>query len=258
LIGIEQRFCSPDPTQFHEREFTVRVLVVEDQLPILRAVQQALEEEEFTVDTATDGEQANLKVQAATYDVIVLDIMLPKIDGLSLLKQWRQAGNQSHILMLTARSMSADKVTGLDQGADDYLAKPFDISELLARVRALVRRGQSKKDPLLRVRDLIIDTAARSVIRGGKTVDLTPREYRLLEFLAFHAGSVVPHENIWDHLYDEFDDPNSNLIAVYIRYLRKKIDVGFDEPLILSKWGVGYMLRGDGPTDAEPVREEDD
>jgi DNA-binding response OmpR family regulator len=232
-------------------------LLVEDQLPIVKAVRQALEEEGFAVDTATDGDQADVKARTTPYDVIVLDIMLPKVDGLTLLKRWRQDGVTAHVLMLTAKGSTADKVTGLDCGADDYLAKPFDIGELLARVRALVRRGHTKKDPLLRVRDLVIDTAGRTVTRGGKSIDLTPREYALLEFLAFHAGSVVPHETIWEHLYDEFDDPNSNLIAVYIRYLRKKIDQGFDTPLILSKWGVGYMLRGEGPTDAEPVEDEE-
>jgi len=230
-------------------ESAVRVLVVEDQQPILKAVRQALEEEGFTVDIASDGDCAEAKVRATAYDVIVLDIMLPKVDGLTLLKRWRQAGNSSHIIMLTAKGTSADKVGGLDRGADDYLTKPFDITELLARVRALTRRTHTRKDPIIRVRDLVLDTAARTVTRSGKPVELTPREYRLLEFLAHHAGKVVPHETIWQHLYDEFDDPNSNLIAVYIRYLRKKIDEGFDDKLILSKWGVGYMLRGDGPVD---------
>jgi DNA-binding response OmpR family regulator len=234
----------------------MRVLLVEDQLPIVRAVRQGLEEEGFAVDTATDGEEADVKARTTPYDVIVLDVMLPKIDGLTLLKKWRRTGVTSHILMLTAKGAVGDKVGGLDGGADDYLTKPFEMDELLARVRALVRRGHKRKDPVIRVRDLTIDTAARTVSRGGKTIDLTPREYALLEFLAFHAGQVVPHETIWEHLYDEFDDPNSNLIAVYIRYLRKKIDHGFDPPLILSKWGVGYLLRGDGPTDAEPVADE--
>ena len=234
-------------------ESVVRILVVEDQQPILKAVRQALEEEGFTVDIAADGECAEAKVRGTHYDLIVLDIMLPKVDGLTLLKRWRQAGNSAHILMLTAKGASSDKVTGLDHGADDYLTKPFDISELLARVRALIRRTHTKKDPLLRVRDLVLDTAARTVTRSGKAIELTPREYRLLEFLAFNAGHVVRHETIWEHLYDEFDDPNSNLIAVYIRYLRKKIDEEFAEPLILSKWGVGYMLRGDGPTDGQSV-----
>ena len=235
----------------------MRILLVEDQLPLVKAVRQALEEEGFAVDTATDGEQADVKARTTPYDVIVLDIMLPKVDGLTLLKGWRRAGVTAHVLMLTAKGTIGDKVIGLDSGADDYLPKPFDIDELLARVRALVRRGHQKKDPVLRVRDLEMDTAARTVTRGGKVIDLTPREYALLEFLAFRAGEVVPHAVIWEHLYDEFDDPNSNLIAVYIRYLRKKVDHGFDPPLILSKWGVGYMLRGEGDADADPVEDDE-
>jgi DNA-binding response OmpR family regulator len=248
--------CLPDGEATVARRPAMRILVVEDQLPMLRALRQGLEEEGFAVDTATDGEAADVKARTTPYDVIVLDVMLPKVDGLTLLKQWRRAGLTTHVLMLTAKTATGDKVTGLDSGADDYLTKPFDMSELLARVRALIRRGHTKKDPILRVHDLVLNTAARSVTRAGKPIDLTPREYALLEFLAFHAGHVVPHDTIWEHLYDEFDDPNPNLIAVYIRYLRKKIDVGFDPPLILSKWGVGYLLRGDGPTDAQPVADD--
>jgi DNA-binding response OmpR family regulator len=234
----------------------MRILLVEDQMQLARMVRQALEEEEFTVDTATDGETADKKARSTPYDVIILDILLPKVDGLTLLKQWRHAGLSSHILMLTAKATTDDKVLGLDSGADDYLTKPFSVDELIARVRALIRRQVQKKNPILRVHDLMIDTAARNVTRANTPIELTPREYRLLEFLAQHAGTVMSHETIWEHLYDEFEDPNPNLIAVYIRYLRKKIDHGFDPPLILSKWGVGYLLRGEGPTDAVPVEDE--
>jgi DNA-binding response OmpR family regulator len=223
----------------------VRVLLVEDQASLLKALRQGLEEEGFAVDTAADGEEADVKARTTQYDVIVLDIMLPKVDGLTLLKQWRASGVTTHVLMLTARGSVDDRVTGLDSGADDYLAKPFELDELFARVRALVRRGHHVKTPLLTAHDLTIDTAARQVTRAGQKLHLTPREYALLEFLAFHKGKVVTRTMIWDHLYDEYDENTSNVVDVYIRYLRNKIDKGFEPPLILTKWGEGYMLRGD-------------
>ncbi len=222
----------------------MRILLVEDQIPLLKALRQGLEEEGFAVDTAADGEEADGKARATSYDVIVLDIMLPKVDGLTLLKRWRASGLATHVLMLTARGTTDDKIAGLDSGADDYLTKPFELDELLARVRALIRRGHQKKDPFIRVHDLVIDTAARSVSRGPKKIALTPREYALLEFLAFHAGTVVTRTMIWEHLYDEYDENTSNVVDVYIRYLRNKIDKGFDNALIMTKWGEGYMLRG--------------
>jgi DNA-binding response OmpR family regulator len=181
----------------------------------------------------------------------VLDIMLPKVDGLTLLKRWRAAGIATHVLMLTAKTATQDKVAGLDTGADDYLAKPFEFAELIARIRALVRRGHQQKDPVLRCHDLEIDTAARTVRRAGQTIHLTPREYALLEFLAFHRGKVVTRSMIWEHLYDEYDENTSNVVDVYIRYLRNKIDKNFDPPLILTRWGEGYMLR---PEEEAPVK----
>lgn len=223
----------------------MRVLLVEDQLPLVKAYRQGLEEEGFAVDVATDGEEADVKCRSTAYDVILLDIMLPKVDGLTLLKRWRAAGINTHVLMLTARAGLQDKVAGLDTGADDYLPKPFDMDELFARVRALIRRGHQQKDPMLRCYDLEIDTAARTVRRGGQVIHLTPREYALLEFLAFHRGKVVTRSMIWEHLYDEYDENTSNVVDVYIRYLRNKIDKGFDPPLILTRWGEGYILRGD-------------
>jgi DNA-binding response OmpR family regulator len=225
----------------------VRVLLIEDHKPLVRALRKGLEEEGFAVDTALDGEEGAYKAQTADYDVIILDLMLPKEDGLSLLQRWRRAGLKSHVLVLTARSSIDDKVRGLNLGADDYLTKPFELEELLARLRALVRRGHQIKDPVVRVHDLEIDTATRTVKRGSQSIHLTPREYALLEFLAFHRGKVVTRSMIWEHLYDEHDESTSNVVDVYIRYLRNKIDKDFELPLILTRWGEGYMLRGDEP-----------
>ena len=223
----------------------MRVLLIEDHKPLVRALKQGLEEEGFAVDTAADGQEGDFKARTAEYDVVVLDLMLPKEDGLSLLQRWRHEGLKTHVLILTARGSIDDKVRGLDLGADDYLTKPFELEELLARLRALIRRRHQVKDPVLRVHDLEIDTAARTVKRGGQSIYLTPREYALLEFLAFHRGKVATRSMIWEHLYDEQDESTSNVVDVYIRYLRNKIDKGFEPPLILTRWGEGYMLRGD-------------
>jgi DNA-binding response OmpR family regulator len=223
----------------------VRVLLVEDHKPLVRSLRRGLEEEGFAVDVAYDGEEGDFKAQSAEYDAIILDLMLPKEDGLSLLQRWRRKGMQTHVLVLTARGSLEDKVRGLDIGADDYLAKPFELGELLARLRALVRRGHQVKDPILRVHDLEIDTAARTVKRAGQPIHLTPREFALLEFLAFHRGKVVSRSMIWEHLYDEHDENTSNVVDVYIRYLRNKIDKTFEPALIMTRWGEGYQLRGD-------------
>jgi DNA-binding response OmpR family regulator len=225
----------------------MRILLIEDHRVLARSVRQGLEEEGFAVDIAADGEEGDYKARTAEYDVIILDLMLPKIDGLTLLQNWRRDGITTHVLVLTARSGVEDRVKGLDLGADDYMAKPFEVKELVARLRALIRRTHQIKDPVLRIHDLEIDTASRTVKRGGKPLvkALTPKEYALLEFLAFHRGKVVTRSMIWEHLYDDQDENTSNVVDVYIRYLRNKIDKGFDLPLILTRWGEGYMLRGD-------------
>jgi DNA-binding response OmpR family regulator len=223
----------------------VKVLLVEDHKPLSRALKRGLEEESFAVDIAEDGEEADYKARSSGYDVVVLDLMLPKVDGLTLLQRWRKDGIKTHVLVLTAKDTTDDKVKGLDLGADDYLTKPFQLEELLARLRALIRRSTQVKNPVLKVHDLEIDTAARTVKRGGHTIHLTPREYALLQFLAYHCGKVVTRTMIWEHLYDEYDENTSNVVDVYIRYLRTKIDKGFETPLILTRWGEGYMLRGE-------------
>ena len=223
----------------------MRILLVEDHKPLSRALRQGLEEEHFAVDVALDGDEADHKARSTNYDVIILDLMLPGKDGLTLLKSWREDGVQTHVLILTAKGTTDDKVRGLDLGADDYLTKPFELDELLARIRVLIRRNHQIKDPILRVLDLTIDTASRTVKRANKNIHLTPREYSLLEFLAYHRGKVVSRTMIWDHLYDEYDESTSNVVDVYIRYLRNKIDKDFTPPLILTRWGEGYMLRGE-------------
>ena len=222
----------------------MKILLIEDNKALVRALKQGLEEEGFAVDVSTDGEEGDYKARTSEYDVIVLDLMLPKVDGLSLLRGWRESGLKTHVLVLTAKGTLDDKVVGLDSGADDYLTKPFELDELLARIRALIRRGYHVKDPVLRIYDLEIDTSSRTVRRAGQSIHLTPREYALLEFLAFHRGKVVTRPMIWEHLYDEEDENTSNVVDVYIRYLRNKIDKGFEPQLILTRWGEGYMLRG--------------
>lgn len=228
----------------------MRALLVEDHKPLVRALRQGLEEEGYATDVAFDGEEADHKATLTDYDIVILDLMLPKIDGLTLLRKWREAGMTSHVLILTARGTLEDRVRGLDLGADDYLTKPFELEELLARLRALVRRGHRMKDPVIHIHDLVIDTASRTVRRNGKELKLTPKEYALLQFLAFHRGKVVTRTMIWEHLYDEHDENTSNVVDVYIRYLRNKIDKDQDLPLILTRWGEGYYLRAEGDLDS--------
>jgi DNA-binding response OmpR family regulator len=223
----------------------VRILLVEDHMALARSLKRGLTEEGFAVDTASDGEEANYKARTANYDVIILDLMLPKTDGRKLLRGWRDSKINSPVLVLTARTGMDDKVELLNLGADDYVTKPFQLQELMARLRALIRRGHHVKNPVIRIHDLEINTASRSVRRSGMPIQLTPREYALLQFLAYHRGEVVTRPMIWEHLYDEHDENTSNVVDVYIRYLRSKIDDGFNPPLIMTRRGEGYMLRGE-------------
>ena len=204
-----------------------------------------LEEEGFAVDVANDGEEGDYKARTAEYDVIILDLMLPKEDGLSLLKNWRRAGLKTHVLVLTARGTIEDKVKGLDSGRrrlPDQAVRAGGAAGPAAGPDPPRPPGQGSRS--CASHDLEIDTAARTVKRGGQAIHLTPREYALLQFLAFHRGKVVTRSMIWEHLYDEHDENTSNVVDVYIRYLRNKIDKGFEPPLILTRWGEGYMLRG--------------
>ena len=220
----------------------MRLLIVEDDGPLREALQQGLEEAGFAVDTSADGEEGLWYARSNEYDVIVLDLMLPHVDGLTILGRLRRDGSAVPILILTARDTVADRVKGLDLGADDYLVKPFAFAELLARVRAMVRRGYNNKDPVIRVADLEIDTAGRTVRRGGRSIELTAREYALLEFLVARADQVVSRSDIWEHIYDFRSDPDSNVVDVYIGHLRKKIEQPGQLKLIHTRRGQGYVL----------------
>ncbi len=220
----------------------MRVLVIEDDRPLREALRQGLEEAGFAVDTSAHGEEGLWYARSNENDVIVLDLMLPGIDGLTILGRLRQEGCAVPILILTARDTVEDRVRGLNLGADDYLVKPFAFQELLARVRALVRRGYNNKDPIISVEDLEIDTTGRTVRRGDKSIALSAREYALLEFLASRAGQVVSRTAIWEHIYDFHSDPESNVVDVHIGHLRKKIEQPDQPKLIHTRRGHGYML----------------
>ncbi len=228
----------------------MKLLLIEDYLLLRKSLAKGLREAGFAVDAAADGKEGLWLARDGKYDVIVLDLMLPGLDGLSLLKRIRAEGNTAHVLILTAKDTVADKVRGLNLGADDYLVKPFAFEELLARVRSLARRGYARKKPAVEVGDLAIDLAGQKVRRAGRDVDLTAREYALLEYLALRAGEVVSRSDIWEHLYEFDSAATSNVVDVYIGYLRKKIDVPGGEPLIHTLRGRGYMLAARGGTDA--------
>ncbi|HUU85405.1 MAG TPA: response regulator transcription factor [Phycisphaerae bacterium] len=223
----------------------MRLLVIEDYEPLRKSLSQGLREAGFAVDSSADGEEGLWYAKSNDYDVILLDIMLPRVDGLTILKHLRKIGDRVPVLLLTARDTLEDRVSGLNLGADDYLVKPFAFEELLARVRALLRRKYDRADPVLRVRDLELDTAARTVSRGGHPVELTAREYALLEFLALRAGQVVSRTDIWEHLYEFHASAESNVVDVYVGYLRKKLERPDLPRLIHTRRGQGYML-GEG------------
>jgi two-component system copper resistance phosphate regulon response regulator CusR len=225
----------------------VRLLLVEDEPDAARILARGLREQTYAVDVAADGEAACYQASVADYDAIILDVMLPGKDGFAVCRQLREDGLSVPILMLTARDAVEDRVAGLDSGADDYLEKPFDFRELLARIRALLRRGARPPLPdRLAVGDLEVDTRARRVFRGGREVTLTAREYALLECLARRAGAVVGRAEISEHVWDESYDPLSNVIDVYVQRLRRKLDVRGRASVIRTRRGEGYQLVGDG------------
>lgn len=223
----------------------MRLLVIEDSQRLRRWVSRGLRNKGFSVDEAADGEHGLQLATDNDYDVIVLDLMLPGIDGLTLLESLRRAGHTVHVLILTAKDTVEDRVRGLNTGADDYLVKPFAFDELLARVQALVRRRYNVKDPRLMAGDLEIDTALRVARRHGETVSLRPREYALLEYLALHRGHVVTRAQIEEHIYDEHVQPMSNVVDNAICALRRKIDMRGSPSLIETRRGMGYVFGDD-------------
>jgi DNA-binding response OmpR family regulator len=222
----------------------MKLLLVEDDDLLGRSLLQGLREADYSVDWARDGEEGWYLLRTGDYDGVILDWMLPRLDGLSILHRHREAGGKTPILMLTARDATRDVVQGLDRGADDYLVKPFEFTELLARLRVLVRHHYAQTSSLIRLADLEIDLARREVRRGGKSIALTAREFGLLELLALHANRVVSRAEIWGKLYETDEEGTSNVVDVYISYLRRKIDRG-RQPLIVTRRGEGYMLRGE-------------
>jgi len=215
----------------------MRILIVEDEPDLLRSLAQALREEGYAVDTAKDGEDGWFKAESYDYDAVVLDVMLPGLDGWEILRRLRKV-KKTPVLMLTARDQSRDRVKGLDTGADDYVIKPFDLPELFARLRALIRRSADKTTNVIEIGDVAIDVAARIVTRAGKPVELTAREYALLEFLALHRGEVVTRTQLYEHLFDENDSTLSNLLDVHVSNLRKKLGAEF----IVTRRGHGYCI----------------
>ena len=221
----------------------MKVLLVEDSVRLQMSVGRALRKAGYALDVTDNGEDGLWQAEANDYDVIVLDIMLPKLNGLSLLRQLRQKGKGPHVLLLTARDTVEDRVQGLQLGADDYLVKPFALEELLARVEALCRRAYGSKQTRLIIADLEIDTAAKEVFRAGQLVRLKPREYLLLEYLARRSGQVVTRGEIEAHIYDDSVDPMSNVVESAVCSLRKKISAPNPAPLIHTRHGLGYVLK---------------
>lgn len=215
----------------------MRLLVVEDEPDLQAGLTRALRREGYAVDTASDGEDGLHKAQTVDYDAIVLDVMLPRLDGWELLARLRET-RATPVLLLTARDRGPDRVRGLDAGADDYLVKPFDLAELLARLRAIIRRTTRQARSTLEIGEVRIDTAARSVTRGGTLVPLTAREYVLLEYLALHRGEVVTRTTLYEHLFDENDPTLSNVLDVHVSHLRRKLGPG----LIVTRRGHGYCI----------------
>jgi DNA-binding response OmpR family regulator len=221
----------------------MRILVVEDELKIANFIERGLKEEHFAVDVAYNGEKALYLVEIYPYDLIILDLILPDRDGLSICKEIRSRKIDTPILMLTARDALKDKVMGLDSGADDYLTKPFAFEELLARLRALLRRKRTEKTTILKIADLELDQITHKVKRSGKEINLTSKEYSLLEYLLLHANQIVTRTMISEHVWNEDFDSFTNITDVYINYLRNKIDKDFSRQLIHTVRGVGYILK---------------
>jgi two-component system copper resistance phosphate regulon response regulator CusR len=228
----------------------VRILLVEDEPQAAAVLAKGLREQSYAVDVAEDGEAALEEAGVNDYDLLILDVMLPGRDGMNVCRQLRSLGLATPILMLTARDAVSDRVAGLDSGADDYLSKPFELEELLARVRALLRRGPALQGSVLTVADLSLDTRSRRVRRAGRDIELTAKEYALLEFLMRRAGEVVGRSQIGEHVWDSAYDAFSNRIEVHVQRLRRKVDDGHPLKLIRTRRGAGYTLSAGGDGDA--------
>jgi heavy metal response regulator len=223
----------------------MRILVVEDEQKVASFIKKGLEEEGYAVDVAADGEEGLAMALACVHDLIILDIRLPKMDGLRVLQAIRQDSVTAPVLLLTVRATIEDKVLGLDAGADDYLTKPFAFQELVARVRALLRRRAEADPTVLQIGDLCLDSARRTVSRGGERIDLTPREFTLLDYFMRNPGRVLTRTMIAEHVWDYSFDTSTNIIDVYVNYLRKKIDAGQTSRLLHTVRGVGYVLKAE-------------
>lgn len=221
----------------------MRILIVEDEPKVTTVIKRSLEEEQHVVDACATASEGDYLASIQDYDLLIFDCLLPDGDGRKLCRSLRQRGITTPVLLLTAKASTEDKVLGLDSGADDYLTKPFDVKELRARVRALGRRGVSVRQQSVVVADLVIDPAMRRVTRNGQVISLTAKEFQLLELLARRAGQVVTRTEIFEKVWDMNYDPNSNIIEVFIKVLRDKIDRGFEQKLIQTVRGVGYMIQ---------------
>jgi heavy metal response regulator len=221
----------------------MRILVIEDEKKVATFIKKGLVEEHYAVDTAFDGEEGLYLSEINDYDLIVLDLMIPKIDGFGVLKKIRERKDNVPILVLTAKDSVEDTVRGLDAGCDDYLTKPFAFAELLARIRALLRRDKKEKESVLRIADLSLSIVTHIVMRQGKEIELTSKEYALLEYFMRNPEKVLTRTMISEHVWDYHFDSNTNVIDVYVNYLRKKIDKDFDPKLIHTIRGIGYMMK---------------
>jgi len=223
----------------------MKILIIEDEKKMAAILKQGLEEHAFVVDLAFDGEEGLYMAENFPYDAVLLDIMLPVMNGLTVLGKLRSKRSDLPVLLITARVEIEDRITGLNIGADDYITKPFDFSELLARLKSVIRRSKGKPSPLITIADLVIDTNSRTVRRAGREISLSATEYNLLEHLALNKGRVISRTELTEHIYDTEFDRDSNVIDVYINHLRKKLDKGFERQIIHTMRGAGYVLKGD-------------
>lgn len=221
----------------------MRLLIVEDEMDLNDIIRMKMENEGYNVDSCYDGQEALLYLESVEYDAVIMDVMIPKINGFDVVKNYREKGGQSPIIFLTARDEICDRVKGLDTGGNDYLVKPFSFDELMARIRAMTRKAAGNNDNIYMLADLVLDSKSKKVTRAGKNINLSAKEYSLLEYMIRNKDKVLSRERIEDNLYNFDYEGGTNVIDVYIRYLRKKIDDGFDKKLIHTVRGSGYVLR---------------